>query len=84
MAFKEGDRVQLTRFYLINRYKPTITNSGEKTLETVGIYVAPAPRPWGVHKGAYCKVHFLTGKKFPPYHPQVIREDYLEPLGTKR
>lgn len=74
-AYKKGDLVQVTGLYIKRQRGSSI---GRKTEETRGIYYGPAKQ------GRYVYVDWFASEPWDHLHRQVIRIDYIEPLGTPR
>lgn len=72
--FKKGDLVQVSRLYL----KRQRTSAVKKDESTKGIYYGPAKQ------GRYAYVDWFASEPWDHLHRQVIRIDYIEPLGTPR
>jgi len=85
--FKRGDRVQVTRFYLISR-RPLNSGTHPKTEQSVGMFMGMVEHA-AHHEGdkrypPQAKVRWFLDQGFPPYVDQLINPMYIEPLGTPR
>ncbi len=80
-VYKQGDRVQVTRYYLMRRQR---ADGYQKTEVTCGVYVGPAPVPRGCKPVEYVFVDWITGKEYPPTHRQSMKLSNIEPYGTPR
>lgn len=72
--FEKGQLVQMTRLGLKRQKKSAVP----KTESTVGKYYGPAKL------GRYVYIDWFASEPWDHMHRQVIRIDYIEPLGTPR
>lgn len=80
-AFKEGDLVQVTRLGLARQ--KTVYPSNHKTEDTKGKFKSYAGHVHRKPAHLLCRVVWFKAD-YPYEFEQVVRLDYIEPLGTPR
>lgn len=76
--FSKGDLVQCKRIYLMRQRGTHAVGAVRKDEETKGYYYGRANSKGGVY------VDWIISSPIERLQRQVVREDYLEPLGTPR